>query len=67
MPKTTPAAALAEALGEHVPDDGSRDLIMLGESTNGPYLWPTLFVDSVALVDPVAAATVYVNDVRCLS
>jgi hypothetical protein len=55
VPKAVAPAALAAALGQPVPDDGSQDIFVLcghGE----PVPFPLLFVDALDLVDPVAAA-----------
>lgn len=57
IPKTVPAAILSEALGEHVPDDGSQDILILG-SPEPPMTWPLLFVDALQRVDPTAANTI---------
>jgi hypothetical protein len=66
IPKaTTPARRMAKLFGEQFPADGSQDLI-LGHRA-GPRIWPTLLVDSIALVDPLMAATLYANDLRGLS
>ncbi len=63
VPKTVPAAALSEALGQHVPDDGSRDLVMLHDGDAQPIVWPMLFVDALERVDPKAAAQLRVDDI----
>lgn len=53
VPKTVPAAALTKALGQHVPEDGSQDIVVL--MADGPIVWPLLFVDALEVVDPRAA------------
>lgn len=58
IPKTVPAAVLSEALGEHVPDDGSRDIVMLGAAPGRPMFWSLLFVDALQRVDPQVANTI---------
>lgn len=56
VPKAVPAAALAEALSQPLPPDGSEDLIVLTSPDGGPIFWPLLFVDALEIVDPAAAA-----------
>ena len=56
VPKTVPAATLGEALGQEIPADGSQDLVLLCGDEEGPLVWPLLFVDALAPVDPRAAA-----------
>jgi hypothetical protein len=63
IPKTVPAAEIAAALGQPIPDDGSQDLVMLCDPDR-PAIWPVLFVDALAKVDPKTAATIYASDLR---
>ncbi len=65
VPKTVPAAVLAEALGRDVPADGSQDLILLHEG--GPIVWPMLFVEALDRVEPAVAAHLRANDLANLS
>ncbi len=60
VPKTVPAAALGKALGQHIPEDGSKDIVAIHQG--GPLVWPALFIDALALVDPAAAAHLHAND-----
>lgn len=53
--KTVPASVLATAVGQEVPADGSRDLLVL-HAAEGVVFWPTLFVDALDIVDPLVAA-----------
>ena len=67
VPKIVPAARLSEALqGQHVPEDGSQDLVLL-HADEGLVQFPTLLIEALALVDPAAAMQFAVNDVRRLS
>jgi hypothetical protein len=65
VPKTVPASVLGEALGQHIPADGSQDII--GIHDGGPLIWPLLFVDALALVDPAAAAQLRALDIATAS
>lgn len=56
VPKTVPAELLGGAIGQAVPADGSRDLLVIGDPATGPIAWPRLFVDALARVDPAGAA-----------
>jgi hypothetical protein len=70
VPKTVPAAALDDALGplgQHVPDDGSRDMLILHDGDDQPIVWPTLFVDALEQVDPRAAAQLRATDIAIQS
>jgi hypothetical protein len=61
VPKTVPAVTLGTALGQQLSDDGSQDILVIHEP--GPAtVWPTLFVDALALVDPASAAQLHAND-----
>jgi hypothetical protein len=64
VPKTVPARTLSDVLGQDIPDDGSRDLIFLHGEEGEPIVWPPLFADALAVVDPAAAATIHVNAPR---
>jgi hypothetical protein len=62
IPKTIPAATLAKALGQHIADDGSKDIVLIHETGPGPLAWPMVFIDALAQVDPAAAAQLHAND-----
>jgi hypothetical protein len=66
VPKTVPAARIAEALGHPVADDGSQDIVAVS-GERGRVDWPALFVDAVAVVEPRAAMQIRAADVRGLS
>jgi hypothetical protein len=65
LKRTTAAAALSAALGQEIRDDGSQDIVVLHD--NGPMVWPLLFVDALAVVDPGAAAAIHANQVHNLN
>jgi hypothetical protein len=67
VPKTVPARTLSDVLGQDLPDDGSRDLIFLHDEEGQAIVWPLLFVDALAIVDPAAAAAIHVNALTNLS
>lgn len=51
VPKTVPAADLGRALGSEIPDDGSRDLLLLADDGADELAWPDLFVAALQQVD----------------
>jgi hypothetical protein len=61
VPKTVPAAKLANLLDREIPADGSRDLLVLTDSEHTQ--WPMLFVAALDKVDPKAAASIRANAV----
>jgi hypothetical protein len=66
VPKAVPAVDLGEALGQHVAEDGSRDVITCtvpGE----PIAWPMVFVEALRRVDPAAAMSLEANDLARMS
>lgn len=67
VPKSIPATVLGEALGQEVAGDGSQDIVLLRTTLQGPMVWPVLFVDAVAIVDPRAAMQIRVSDLAGLS
>ncbi len=66
VPKTVPAADLGRALGQDVPDDGSRDVIMCAKP-GAPIAWPMVFVDALRKVDPKAAMSLEALDMARMS
>ncbi|GIH25143.1 hypothetical protein Aph01nite_34530 [Acrocarpospora phusangensis] len=56
VPKTVAPADLAKVVRQHVPDDGTRDVIVLRTGRGRQICWPVIFVDALALVDPRSAA-----------
>lgn len=66
VPKTVPAADLGKALGQDVPDDGSRDVIMCSKP-DAPIAWPMVFVDALRKVDPAAAMALDAQDLARMS
>jgi hypothetical protein len=68
VPKTVPAARLATALSHitEIPEDGSRDLVLL-QDDSGVIVWPRLLVDALALVDPAIALQLAANDLSRMS
>lgn len=66
VPKTVPAADLGTALGEDVPDDGSRDVIMVAKP-GAPIAFPMVFVDALRRVDPAAAMSLDALDLARMS
>ncbi|WP_405017383.1 hypothetical protein OHV05_10115 [Kitasatospora sp. NBC_00070] len=58
VPKTVPASALSRVVGQTVPADGSQDIIVLIDRDGGSTVWPWLFIEALALVDPDAAAQI---------
>jgi hypothetical protein len=68
VPKTVPASALSDALGQRVPRDGSRDLILL-QVDDGParYVWPMLLVDAISRFDPKAGLQIRATDLAAQS
>lgn len=58
------AGDLRAAFGtDDIPEDGSRDLISLDQDGDGLVRWPTLFVDAVAIDDPVSARDIRLSDI----
>lgn len=66
VPKTVPAPAISAALGQHLPEDGSQDLVVL-RVPDEPMFWPLLFIDALDLVDPKVAAELRANQVHNLN
>lgn len=66
VPKTVPAKVLADALGQEIPADGSRDIIGLYEREH-PLIWPMMFVEALERVDPQAALVLHANALGKLS
>lgn len=58
IPKTVPAAVIGDALDEPFPDDGSRDILMLGFTPGAPMVWSLLFLDALERVDPAMVAEI---------
>ncbi|MFE2828478.1 hypothetical protein [Streptomyces sp. NPDC059271] len=56
VPKTVPASAVGQVVGQSMARDGSQDLVVLMPPDGGPIFWPLLFVDALDVVDPVVAA-----------
>ncbi|MFI9274638.1 hypothetical protein ACIGXM_28610 [Kitasatospora sp. NPDC052896] len=53
--KSVDSAELGDRLGQEIPE--GKDLFVIGDADDGELMvWPTLFVDALDLVDPVAAA-----------
>ena len=67
IPKTTPAARIRAVFGDTVPDDGSRDLLIIGGEEDTTAFCPGLLADAIGRVDPVAAAQLAARDIRNLS
>lgn len=57
IPKTVSARRIGRALGQSVPEDGSRDIIGVG-FTGAHQQWPTLFLAALDQVDPVTAESI---------
>ncbi|GAA2347238.1 hypothetical protein [Dactylosporangium salmoneum] len=66
VPKTVPARKLSKALGQEIPTDGSRD-ILICSAPGEPIVWPMVFVEVLRRVDPKAAASLEANDLARLS
>lgn len=66
VPKTVPPSALSTAVGQEIPTDGSQDIVIL-MAPDEPVMFPLLFVDALAIVDPHAAAQLYANQTSNLS
>jgi hypothetical protein len=66
VPKTVPATVLSEALGQEVPADGSRDIVIL-TSQGGPTYYPMLFINALDIVSPSTAALLRANHLPNLS
>lgn len=66
VPKTVPARALSKVLGQDIPADGSRDIIVHAEPGETMAL-PMIFVDAIRHVDPRMAAQFEANAVANLS
>ncbi len=63
----TPARTLRSLISPEIPDDGSRDLIILGAESAKRMTVPALLVAAIGKVDPRAAATIIANQVGLLS
>lgn len=66
VPKTVPASVLGEALGQHVPPDGSQDVVIVMDDA-GHAVYPTLLVEAIDHVDPNVSALLRANDLAHLS
>jgi hypothetical protein len=55
VPKSVSAARLGKALGDSIPADGSRDLIVLTADDGNHAAHPLILVDAIERVDPAAA------------
>lgn len=58
IPKTVSARRIGRAFGQHVPADGSRDLLHLTEPGGRSTGYPGLFVAALDSVDPTSAAAI---------
>ncbi len=67
VPKTVPATVLTQAIGQEVPADGSQDIVLLADPETGFMVWPVLFLDALAKVDPKAAAAIRATDLTAQS
>ena len=56
VPKSVPAARLGKALGDSIPADGSRDLIVLTADDGKHAAYPLILAEAIERVDPAAAA-----------
>lgn len=56
VPKSVHAARLGKALGDSIPADGSRDLIVLAADDSKHAAYPEILVEAIERVDPAAAA-----------
>jgi hypothetical protein len=56
VPKSVPAARLGKALGDSIPADGSRDLIVLTADDGKHAAYPLILVEAIEQVDPATAA-----------
>lgn len=61
VPKTVPAEHVSKAIGQHVPADGSQDIVVL-LTPGEPTYFPMLFVNAMELVDPDVAATLRAHE-----
>lgn len=66
IPKTVPAAVVRAAIDRDMPDDGSRDIVVLDDGGRLAY-WPRLLVDALQRVDPAYTAQLHANEVGNLS
>jgi hypothetical protein len=62
VPKTVSADRLSTALGQEIPADQSRDVVMLMAQDGKHLSWPMFFVEALDEVDPAAAARIRADD-----
>lgn len=65
--KSTPIEALRDAMGDRLPADGSKDMILLGSHDETHMYWPRLLVDAIAVCEPLTAAAISAADIRRMS
>lgn len=64
VPKTVPATMLSAVLGVPVPEDGSRDVIMLLDEDGETISWPHIMIDAVERVYPDFAQAIRDAEVK---
>lgn len=64
VPKTVAPDQLSKAVRQEIPADGSQDLLILHEGEGDPIVWPVLFVEALAIVDPDAAARIRAEETQ---
>lgn len=63
VPKTVPPDVLSTITRTEVPADGSRDVLIVHLGEDVPMIWPLLFVDALAVLDPAVAAQIRAYDI----